>query len=99
VLGFFSTRIEIDCVLARLLDTEMGTTMPFSAISGAVIWMSLLSADTPPPMAFTVSATVLVANAAPFQSAARASCGRTKPATTATARTAMPPLDLSACLR
>src|SRR5437867_8050118 len=83
--------MAIACVLASLLSTETGTTAPFSAMSGAVIWISLLSIELPPPSAFTVSAKLLVLNAALFHSCASASPGLTKPAAAASASTPAPP--------
>ncbi len=56
MFGFFSTRIAIDSVFGMVLVTPIGTTAPFSAMSG--VWkntMSLLCAGAPPPIAFTVS--------------------------------------------
>src|SRR6266540_2450940 len=83
--------IAIAWVLASLLSTEIGTTAPFSAMSGAVIWIAPLSVEPVPPSAFTVSAKPLVPNAALFHSCASASPGRIKPAAAASARTPAPP--------
>ena len=44
-VGFFSSMIAIVCVFGSLDSTETGTRAPFSAISGPVIWISLLSAE------------------------------------------------------
>ena len=98
MFGFFSTRIEIDSVFGIALDTATGTTAPFSAMSGAVIVMSLLSAELPPPSTFTVSATLLVSNAA-FQSCAHASPGRMMPAATSAPSTLIPAPIFMASLR
>src|SRR5712691_5102703 len=53
--------------------------------------MSLLSVEPPPPSAFTVSATLLVLNAALFHSCADASPGLIRPAAAASASTLAPP--------
>src|SRR5215467_157469 len=81
VLGFFSMRIAIASVLGIALSIVIGTTAPFSAMSGAVIWICALSDDPLPPSAFSVAATVLVSNAALFHCCwAKARPGRTRPA-------------------
>jgi len=87
VLGFFSIRIAIVSVLGTALSMVIGTTAPFSAMSGAVIWIWALSVEPPPPRAFSVAATVLESNAALFHCWAKASPGRTSPAAVARART------------
>src|SRR6266702_4073251 len=60
-------------------------------MSGAVIWTSPLSVVPVPPSAFSVSATLLVLNAALFHSCASASPGFTRPAAAASASTPAPP--------
>src|SRR5882672_9886831 len=90
VLGFFSIRIAIVSVLGTALSMVIGTTAPFSAMSGAVIWIWALSVEPPPPRAFSVAATVLESNAALFHCWAKASPGRTSPAAVARARTPAP---------
>jgi len=64
----------------------IGTTAPFSAISGAVIWICALSVDPLPPSALRVSATLLVSNAALFI-AAQSLAGSDEPAAAASAST------------
>src|SRR5215831_5946397 len=90
VLGFFSIRMAIASVLGIALSIVIGTTAPFSAMSGAVIWICALSVDPLPPSAFRVAATLLVSNAALFHSWARASPGRMRPAAVARASTLAP---------
>ena len=76
MFGFFSTRIAIDSVFGIVLVTPIGTTAPFSAMSGVETnAMSLLCAGAPPPSAFIVSSIVLVSNAALFHACAAASPG------------------------
>src|SRR5262252_198725 len=82
VLGFFSIRIAIVSVLGIALSIVIGTTAPFSAMSGAVIWICALSADPLAPSALRVAATLLVSNAALFHCCARALTGRSSPAAT-----------------
>ena len=77
----------MDSVLPILLDTDTGTTAPFSAISGEVMMMSLLSVAAAPPNAFTVSCNVLVSNAALFHSAAKVFPDLKSPADAASAMT------------
>src|SRR6267142_1791896 len=91
VLGFFSIRIAMLWVFARPLSIVIGTTAPFSAMSGAVIWTCALSTDPPPPSAFKVAATVLVSNAALFHCCAKAPPARISPAAAASASTPVPP--------
>jgi len=67
--------MAMTCVFGSLLSTAIGTTAPFSAISGAVISIALLRVDPLPPSAFIVSATLFVSNAALFHSCASASPG------------------------
>src|SRR5215467_4423705 len=81
VLGFFSIRIAIASVFGIALSIWIGTTAPFSAMSGAVIWICALSVDPLPPSAFSVACTLLVSNAALFHCCwAKARPGRTRPA-------------------
>src|SRR5712672_1174548 len=89
VLGFFSIRMAMACVFGSLLSTAIGTTAPFSAMSGAVISIALLSVDPLPPSALTASATLFVSNAALFHSCASASPGLMIPE--AAARASRPP--------
>src|SRR5712671_3311100 len=89
VLGFFSIRMAMACVFGSLLSTAIGTTAPFSAISGAVISIALLRVDALPPSALTASATLFVSNAALFHSCASASPGLMIPE--AAARASRPP--------
>ena len=64
-----------------LLVTPIGTTAPFSAMSGVETnAMSLLCAGALPPSAFIVSSIVLVSNAALFQSACARVAGLSQPA-------------------
>src|SRR5499427_3388342 len=91
VLGFFSIRIAIVSVFGMPLSIVIGTTAPFSAMSGAVIWICLLSVEPLPPRAFSVASTLLVSNAALFHCWAIASPGRIRPAVVASASTPAPP--------
>src|SRR5262245_15350379 len=91
VLGFFSMRIAIARVLGIALSMVIGTTAPFSAMSGAVTWICALSVDPLPPSAFSVAATLLVSNAALFHCSAKASPGRIHPAALASASIPAPP--------
>src|SRR5687767_13011884 len=59
-------------VFGILLVTATGTTAPFSAMSGAVITMSLLSAGLAAPSDFITSATALASKPALFQFCAQA---------------------------
>src|SRR5258708_32057877 len=95
VLGFFSIRMAMACVRGSLLSTAIGTTAPFSAMSGAVISTLLLGVDPLPPSAFTVSETLLVSNAALFHSCASASRGLMIPAAAARASTPPPVFNTS----
>src|SRR5262249_6554134 len=88
VLGFFSIRIAIAWVPGMALSMVIGTTAPFSAMSGAVTWICALSADPLAPSALRVAATLLVSNAALFHSCANALIGRSTPAG---ARASVPP--------
>src|SRR5882724_4728686 len=95
VLGFFSTRMAMACVFGSLLSTAIGTTAPFSAMSGAVISIAPLAVDPLPPSAFTVSATLFVSKAALFHSCASASPGLMIPAAAARASTPPPVFSTS----
>src|ERR1700694_593639 len=75
MLGFLSTSSAIDSVFGTLLAMVNGTTAPFSAISGEVMVISLLSAAEAPPIAFTASLSDLVSKAALFQLCAHAARG------------------------
>src|SRR5512141_284815 len=66
MLGFFSTSTAMLLVPGTLLAIVTGTTAPFSAMSGEVIVMSLLSTGCAPPSALTTSASDFVSNAALF---------------------------------
>src|SRR2546427_10574992 len=83
------------CVFGSLLSPAIGTTAPFSAISGAVISIALLGVDPLPPSAFTVSATLFVSNAALFHSCASASPGLRIPTAAASASTPPPVFNTS----
>ena len=84
-----------------VLVTPIGTTAPFSAMSG--VWkntMSLLCAGAPPPIAFIVSSIVFASNAALFQaSAASASPGFSHPAAATSVSSVTPPPVFNTCLR
>src|SRR6267154_1763458 len=95
VLGVFSIRMAMACVFGSLLSTAIGTTAPFSAMSGAVISTALLRVDPLPPSAFTVSATLFVSNAVLFHSCASASPGLMIPAAAARASTPPPVFSTS----
>src|SRR5438552_3929901 len=95
VFGFFSIRMAMACVRGSLLSTAIGTTAPFSAMSGPVISMALLGVEPLPPSALTVSATFFVSNAALFHSCASASPGRMIPAAAASASTPPPVFNTS----
>src|SRR4029078_3352490 len=100
MLGFFSTSSAIDSVFGSLLWIVKGTTAPFSAMSGEVIWMSLLSVGEAPPMALTASLSDFVSKAALFQACcAQALPGLKRPAAAASARTVAPPEPFSISLR
>ena len=78
----------------------IGTTAPFSAMSGVEKkMMSALVAGAPPPNAFIVSSIDFVSNAALFQSSAAASPGLSHPAAASSVSSVTPPPVLSACLR
>ena len=53
-----------------VVATPMGTTAPFSAMSGAVSVTSLLATGVPAPKAFITSATLLASKAALFHASA-----------------------------
>src|SRR5262249_60417269 len=73
IFGFFSIRIAIASVFGMALATPIGTTAPFSAISGVEKKVtSLLCAGAPPPNAFIASSIVLASKAAVFHAAAGA---------------------------
>src|SRR2546427_10119457 len=95
VFGFFSIRMAMACVRGSLLATATGTTAPFSAISGAVISIAPLGLDPPPPRALTVSATLLVSNAALLHSCASPSPGLRIPVAAASASTPPPVFNTS----
>ena len=98
MFGFFSTRIAIDSVFGILLVMPIGTTAPFSAMSGVEKnAMSLLGAGAPPPSAFIVSSIDFVSNAALFQSSAAASPGVSQPAAASSVSSVTPPPGLQ-CL-
>src|ERR1035437_1128237 len=59
-------------VFGILLVTAIGTTAPFSAMSGAVMMMSLLSAGLAAPRLLSASATALDSKPVLFQVAASA---------------------------
>jgi phosphate/sulfate permease len=98
MFGFFSIMIEICSVLGRLLTTPTGTTAPFSAISGAVIWTSALSTGLPAPMADIAVSSVLASKALLFQ-AASASSGLIRPAAASRPSTPRPPPAFRVSLR
>src|SRR5258705_7050093 len=99
MLGFFSTISAIDSVFGILLAMVKGTTAPFSAMSGEVMVMSLLSVGAAPPIAFTASLSDLVSNAALFQPCAEALADLKRPAAKARPSTAAPPEPFSTFLR
>src|SRR5712671_653102 len=65
--GFFSAMMEMLSVLGILLVIAIGTTAPFSAISGAVMAMSLLSLMFVAPRFFTASARAFASKLCLFQ--------------------------------
>src|SRR5690349_1900372 len=99
VFGFFSIRIAMAWVFASALSTEIGTTAPFSAMSGAVIWTPPLSVDPLAPSALRVSGTLFVSKAALFHSRASACDGLISPAAMAQASTPAPPPAFSTSRR
>ncbi|MCY1381253.1 hypothetical protein D9M69_691360 [compost metagenome] len=78
--------MAIISVFGTLLDTDTGTTAPFSAMSGPVTATSLLTAKVSPPMAFSASSRVLASNMPACQSAANTSLGLSRPAVIARPR-------------
>ena len=94
--GFFSSSTTIDFVPGMLLWISIGTTAPFSAMSGARITMSFVSTGAAILSCFSASATVFDSKAPRFHSAA-ASPGRSHPATIAVAARA--PVRLRAVRR
>jgi hypothetical protein len=78
-LGFFSMRRAMTSTPARADTTPTGTTAPFSAMSGAVIWMSVAVWAPVAPSALRVSSMLLASKAALFHSA-RAWLGVIRPA-------------------
>ncbi len=70
--GFLSTRTAIELVPGSLLAISIGTTAPFSAISGASITSSALGAASAAPMPLSASAADLAPNASLFQAASAA---------------------------
>ena len=98
--GFFSTRIAIDSVFGTELETPIGTTAPFSAMSGVCTnAMSLLCAGAPPPSAFMTSSSVFASNAFLFHACASASPGCRNPAAASSVNSVTPPPVLSTSLR
>ena len=92
MLGFFSIRIAIDSVFGIVLAMPIGTTAPFSAMSGVdTNAMSLLCVGADPPSAFSVSSSVFASKAALFHSAASASPGRSHPAAATSESSVSPP--------
>src|SRR3954468_661606 len=84
--GFLSTTTAIELVPASLLVISIGTTAPFSAISGASMRISLLGAAPEAPMPFSASAAELAPNASLFQ-AANAAQGLSSPTATTPSNT------------
>src|SRR5687767_5417830 len=100
MFGFFSTRIAIDSVFGRLLVTPIGTTAPFSAMSGVEKnTTSLVCAGVPPAIDLYASSIVFDSNAALFQSAANASPGFSQPAAASNVSSVAPPPLFSTFLR
>ena len=64
VVGFFSTRNAIRLTPASAVLAPIGTTAPFSAMSGAVITISLLSTGLAMPRALITSSADLPSKAA-----------------------------------
>ena len=87
MFGFFSIRMAIDSVFGTALATLIGTTAPFSAMSGvATNAMSLLCAGAPAPKALMASSSDLASNAPLFHACAAASPGFSQPAAPSSAR-------------
>src|SRR5512146_1769072 len=97
--GLFSARMEVVCVLGILLVTATGTTAPFSAISGAVITMSLLSIRLAAPMFFSAPATSFDSNAGLFQFAAQTRVLPSNPAAVPMTSVPSPPAIFKNVLR
>ena len=92
MLGFFSIRIAIDSVFGIVLAMPIGTTAPFSAMSGVdTNAMSLLCAGGPPPSAFIVSSSVFASKALLFHACACALPGTSQPAAASSASSVTPP--------
>src|SRR5258708_6874767 len=70
--GFLSTSTAIELVPGSLLVISIGTTAPFSAISGASMTSSPLGAAFAAPMPFSASAADFAPNASLFQAASAA---------------------------
>src|SRR3569833_1841403 len=90
--------MAIPVVPAMPLVTSTGTTAPFSAISGALMVMSLESAGAFAPMFFSASPTFLASKAL-RGTPARAWVGFSRPAATATATVPAPAAPFSTFLR
>jgi hypothetical protein len=95
----FSAMIEMLCVLAILLVTAIGTTAPFSAMSGAVIVMSLLSIMFAAPRLLSASTTAFDEKAPSLRVAAPASPLLRTPAAVAASKAVALPVILSSVLR
>src|SRR5439155_26285014 len=73
MFGFFSIRIAIDSVFGALLVTPIGTTAPFSAMSGVETKTTLgFGVGVAPPSTLMVSSSECVSNAFLFQLCAAA---------------------------
>src|SRR4051812_4029381 len=79
--GFLSAITAIEFVPGTLLVISIGTTAPFSAISGASMRMSLLGAAPVMPMPFSAASVVFAPNASLFH-AANAAQGLASPRAT-----------------
>jgi hypothetical protein len=100
MLGFFSMRMAIDSVFGTRLVIPIGTTAPFSAISGVEKnTTSWLGTGAWPPSAFSVSSMECVSNAALFQASAAATPGFNHPAAATSVMSVKALPAFSACLR
>jgi hypothetical protein len=81
--GFFETITDIDSTPDIEVEIVIGTTAPFSAMSGALILMSELSAVFTEPNNFSKAESILLAANEDSGHAANTAFGVNKPALTA----------------
>jgi len=98
MVGFFSTRIAIRSTRGKPVETLIGTTAPFSAISGASSSTAVDSAAPPSPAALSASPTLFASKAALANSAPIAD-GWSSPSAASTPTRPTPPPARSAARR